>query len=193
MSQSPDQLACGLAPQLVEGRKLSHEISQPAHVKPSVAGNSLEPQARDAARPAGSILPVAKLISMAKTWILDTETKGTGAHVVPLEEALQKPSPREDLALVTLEGPPRPAEPAEPLAPMSFKIVDVRSSHVLAEGIGARAAVELLEEVGSVVDIRIYVWARPARRWRLLTLDEQKALWGFRGRRTAGAASADAR
>jgi hypothetical protein len=130
---------------------------------------------------------------MAKTWILDTETKGTGAHVVPLEKALQKPSSREDLALVTLQAPPRPAEPAVPLAPLSFKIVDVRSSQVLAEGIGAGAAVELLEDVGSVVDIRIYAWARRAKRWRLLTLDEQKALWAFRGRRTPSVASADAR
>ena len=130
---------------------------------------------------------------MAKTWILDTETKGTGAHVVPLEKALQKPSSREDLALVTLQAPPRPAEPAVPLAPLSFKIVDVRSSQVLAEGIGAGAAVELLEDVGSVVDIRIYAWARRAKRWRLLTLDEQKALWAFRGRHTPGVASANAR
>ena len=30
---------------------------------------------------------------MAKTWVLDTETKGTGARMVPLEEALGKPEP----------------------------------------------------------------------------------------------------
>jgi hypothetical protein len=30
---------------------------------------------------------------MAKTWVLDTETKGTGANVVPLEKALRKPEP----------------------------------------------------------------------------------------------------
>jgi hypothetical protein len=123
---------------------------------------------------------------MAKTWILDTETKGTGAHVVPLEKAFAEPSSQEDLALVRLAGPPptpRPAGPIEQPAPLSFKVVDIRSSRVLAEGISARATVDLLEDVGSVVDIRIYVWARMARRWRLLTLDEQKALWGFRGQR----------
>lgn len=122
---------------------------------------------------------------MAKTWILDTETKGTGAHVVPLEKARQKPSSGDELAVVTLQGPPRPPEPIEPLAPLSFKIVDVRSSRVLAEGIGARETIDLLEGVGSVVDVRIYVWARLARRWRLLTLDEQKALWGFRSQQAA--------
>jgi hypothetical protein len=28
---------------------------------------------------------------MRKTWVLDTETKGTGAQVVPLEQTLQEP------------------------------------------------------------------------------------------------------
>ncbi len=67
---------------------------------------------------------------MAKTWILDTETKGTGAHMVPLEDALRKRSSEEDLAVVTLKappGPPRTPEPAEAPAPLSFRIVDVRS------------------------------------------------------------------
>jgi hypothetical protein len=47
---------------------------------------------------------------MAKTWILDTGTKGTGAHVVPLEEEPAKdahdaaPRPR----------PPRPRSTARP-------------------------------------------------------------------------------
>jgi hypothetical protein len=31
---------------------------------------------------------------MRKVWILDTETKGTGAHVAPLEESPPKPEPR---------------------------------------------------------------------------------------------------
>lgn len=118
---------------------------------------------------------------MGKTWILDTETKGTGAHVVPLEKALKRPSREHDLAVVALERPPRVTATIEPAAPLQFKIVDIRSSRVLAEGINVRAAVDLLEGIDSVIDIRIYVWARGAGRWRLLTLAEQKALWAFRG------------
>ncbi len=30
---------------------------------------------------------------MAKTWVLDTDTKGTGARMVPLEDVLAKPDP----------------------------------------------------------------------------------------------------
>ena len=126
---------------------------------------------------------------MAKTWILDTETKGTGANMVPLEKALAKRSAEQDLAVVTLEGPPAPPRPVQPPAPLSFRIVDVRSSQVLADGVDARAAVEVLEDVGSVVDIRIYVWAPLRERWRLLTLEEQKTLWGFRGRTEPSAAA----
>ncbi len=126
---------------------------------------------------------------MAKTWILDTETKGTGAHVVPLEKAAKRPRAEEALALVALERPPRASEPVEPPGPRQFKIVDIRSSQVLAEGVSASAAVDLLEGISSVVDVRIYVWMREAKRWRLLTLAEQKALWGFRGQTPVAAAS----
>jgi hypothetical protein len=31
---------------------------------------------------------------MGKTWVLDTETKGTGANMVPLEKAQQKAEPQ---------------------------------------------------------------------------------------------------
>ena len=122
---------------------------------------------------------------MARTWRLDTETKGTGAHIAPLERAPEGGREERELATVTLERPPRRVEPPAPAGPLTFKVLDVRSSEVLAEGIDARETVELLEGVGSVVDIRIYVWMQRAGRWRLLTLDEQRALWQFRGRARA--------
>jgi len=91
--------------------------------------------------------------------------------------------------VVELQRPPRPIEPIEPPVPLQFKVVDIRSSQVLAEGIGARETVELLEGVASVVDVRVYVWMRLGARWRLLTLDEQKALWGFRHQTPVAAAT----
>jgi hypothetical protein len=33
---------------------------------------------------------------MAKVWVLDTETKGTGAQMVPLEKVLEKPAPKRE-------------------------------------------------------------------------------------------------
>jgi hypothetical protein len=34
-------------------------------------------------------------IAMGKVWVLDTETKGTGAQMVPLEKVLEKPAKNE--------------------------------------------------------------------------------------------------
>ena len=42
-----------------------------------------------------------------KTWVLDTETKGTGANVVPLEKVLEKPEPKR------AAPPPRPRQATE--------------------------------------------------------------------------------
>ena len=119
---------------------------------------------------------------MARTWILDTETKGTGAHVVPLEKVLRKPGPTGEPLYVPPKRKPRPPKAPEPKPPRSFKIVDVTTGQTLGEGIDTRAAIGLLEDVGSVVDVRIYVWDTGAGRWVLLTLGEQKALWEYRGR-----------
>jgi hypothetical protein len=123
---------------------------------------------------------------MAKTWVLDTETKGTGAHISPLKEQTQ-PSKDRDLELVSFERPERSPEASLPItaSPLRFKLVDVRSAQVLAEDINTQGTIELLEGMGSVVDARIYVWTPRTGRWRLLSLDEQKALWRFRGRQHA--------
>ena len=117
-----------------------------------------------------------------KVWVLDTETKGTGAQMVPLDKVLRKPTSGEPLYVPPKREPRRPKEP-EPRRPRSFKIVDVTTGEVLGEHLNTRAAIAALEAVGIVVDVRIYVWDHSRDRWVLLTLGEQKALWEFRGRR----------
>jgi hypothetical protein len=122
---------------------------------------------------------------MAKTWILDSETKGTGAHIAPLDGGAAEPRSERDLSLVKLKRAPAPTqEPASP-EPLRFKVVDVMSAHVLGEGVDVREAVGLLEGMHSVLDARIFVRVPKTGRWRLLGLDEQKALWRFRGRSQA--------
>jgi hypothetical protein len=117
---------------------------------------------------------------VAKTWVLDTETKGTGAHIAPLKP--EQPRVERELETVTFERPPRRDAAPEPRAPRTFKVVDVLGARVLAEGVDTRATLELLAGMRSVLDARVYVWAQDHERWRLLTLDEQKALWGMRER-----------
>jgi hypothetical protein len=121
---------------------------------------------------------------MGKTWVLDTETKGTGAHMVPLEQALRQAGEDRELATVTFKRPPvaAPDSSPEPPAPLRFRIVDVFSARELGRDIDARAALRLLEHRSSVLDSRVYVWVPSSGRWRLLTLDEHKLLWSYRGR-----------
>ncbi len=118
---------------------------------------------------------------MAKTWVLDTDTKGTGAEMVPIEKTRARPRREGDLALVDLGGPSRVPPPETPPAPTLFKVVDVLSARTLAENVGARDAVRALEGLRSVLDARIFVWSPERGRWRLLSLQEAKALWAFRG------------
>jgi hypothetical protein len=123
---------------------------------------------------------------MGKVWVLDTETKGTGANMVPLERVLHKPgsSAVPGFALPELK-PPAPASP-EPKAPRQFKVVNVLTREVLAEGADARATVRALEQVRSVVDVTIWVWQPETERWRMLSLEESRALWEYRGRAGSG-------
>jgi hypothetical protein len=117
---------------------------------------------------------------MAKTWVLDTETKGTGAHMAPLERAERKAREDRELSTVTFKRTPERATPTAPRERQRFKVVDVLSGRVLVEDVGAREAVGALRELRSVLDARVSVWSTDARRWKLLSLDEQKALWRLR-------------
>ena len=114
---------------------------------------------------------------MAKTWILDTETKGTGANMVPLDRVTKRSSVAEPVYVP--REPARPREPQEPpaKAPHTFKIVDVMTRRTLAEGAGTRAAVEVLADVRSVVDVNVYIWDEDRADWRLLPFADRRALW----------------
>jgi hypothetical protein len=115
---------------------------------------------------------------MAKTWVLRTETKGTGAHVVPLEQASERASPVEPVLVPRAPARTEPAPEAPvPRIPRRFRIVDVLTRQTLVEDASAREAVEALKRVRSIVDADVYVWQEERERWRLLSLGEQQALW----------------
>jgi hypothetical protein len=122
-----------------------------------------------------------------KVWVLDTETKGTGAEMVPLDKVLRKPGSGEPLVVHTPPEHQRPPKQPEPKRPREFRIVDVTTGEVLGEHLDTRAALAALEGVDSIVDVRIYAWDHTNEKWVLLTLGEQRALWQFRGRRPASA------
>jgi hypothetical protein len=64
--------------------------------------------------------------------------------------------------------------------PLTFKAIEVTTKAVLGEGLDTRGTVELLRDVRSVVDVRLYVWQPHLEEWRMLTLSETNALWAFR-------------
>jgi hypothetical protein len=125
---------------------------------------------------------------MGRVWVLDTATKGTGAEMVPLDTVLKKPEPRREPLFVPPKPAPREPKPAEPRLPRRFRIVDVATRAVLADDVGARAALSALNDVRSSVDVHVFVWERADERWRLLTLAEQRTMWDRRAVSSAGSA-----
>jgi hypothetical protein len=114
---------------------------------------------------------------MGRIWVLDTETKGTGAEMVPLDKVLKKPAPSHEPPFVPPEPLPREPKPPEPRPPLRFKIVDVMTRAALAEDASAREALGVLDDVRSIVDVNVFVWQPKTEKWRLLTLDEKRTLW----------------
>jgi hypothetical protein len=102
--------------------------------------------------------------------------------MVPLEQTHRRGTDVRKLDTVTLRraAAPAPAPPAQQPAPLRFRMVDVPSGTELARDVDARAAIEELSRMRSVLDARIYVWMRQEERWRLLTLDEHRLMWRFR-------------
>jgi len=116
-----------------------------------------------------------------KVWVLDTETKGTGANMVPLERVLSKGRPESVPGFVLPPLRPSPDQP-DPRTPLEFKVMDILTRRILGEGLDARGAVEVLENVRSIVDVNAYVWEPQSDRWRMLTFGETQMLWEYRSR-----------
>ena len=116
---------------------------------------------------------------MSRTWVLDTETKGTGAQMVPLDKVVTKPGQPSGRPLFVPRKRRPPAPPADPAPrpPRHFRVVDITSREVLAERADTRTTLELLGGLRSSVDVNVSVWEPSTEQWRLLTLREKQLLW----------------
>jgi hypothetical protein len=118
---------------------------------------------------------------MGTTWILRTETKGTGATMVPLESVTTRSSAPKPVT-VPRKPQPRPVTAPEPKPPRKFKVVDVMTRQPLVDDASAREAIDALAGVRSVVDIDVYVRQEERDRWRMLTFGERQAMLNLAAR-----------
>ena len=123
---------------------------------------------------------------MGRRWILDHETKGTGAEMVPLDKARPEDAPTGRPVIVAPERRPAPPKDARPRGPRRFRVVDVMTRAMLVEDAGLRATLDALRGARSTVDVSVYVWEEQAGKWQQLTQREQKMLWEMARRPEAG-------
>jgi hypothetical protein len=96
---------------------------------------------------------------MGKVWVLDTETKGTGANMVPLEKTLEQPKPDKPAAR-RREATPRTRRPAEGRTPRrSSERVEKTSTplppgHVRKKGTGEIGKVLAVDARAGTVTVR---------------------------------------
>ena len=112
---------------------------------------------------------------MGTTWVLHTETKGTGANMVPLERITNHPRTPTPLVVAPKRRTPRKETP-KPRARRRFRVLDVMTRQHLVENGNPRETMEALETVRSVVDVNIYIWDEEQERWLLLPFSEQRAM-----------------
>lgn len=120
---------------------------------------------------------------MSKRWVLDTETKGTGAEMVPLDKAHGGAGERPRAPIVVRNPVAPPPKPAPERRPRRFKVVDVMTRQTLADDVDARGAVAALEGLRSVVDVNIYTREDERGDWVQLSQGDRGRLWDLRGRR----------
>jgi hypothetical protein len=122
---------------------------------------------------------------VAKRWVLDTDTKGTGAEMVPLEKAHGDSAAAPRGPIVVREPQPGPERKPEPRKPPKFKVVDVMTRQVLAEDVGTRKTVQVLSGMRSIVDANVYRWDDRRDAWEQLSQGDRRKLWDLRGRVTS--------
>jgi hypothetical protein len=95
---------------------------------------------------------------MSRVWILDTETKGTGAHVAPLEKASPKPEPRRRRRRSEPPSEERPRRPArKPAPPPQTMASPLPAGHVRKKATGEIGRVQSVDAKAGTATVR---WLR---------------------------------
>jgi hypothetical protein len=92
---------------------------------------------------------------MGKTWVLDTETKGTGANMVPLEKVQAKPEPRrrKPRRARTPEEPVRARAPKPAREPQTTS-TPLPAGHVRKKGTGEIGRIQSIDAKAGTANVR---------------------------------------
>lgn len=96
---------------------------------------------------------------MAKVWVLDTETKGTGANVVPLEQVQRRPEAAPERPARAAKRPeeaaPRRPKPAREPAPAPERTATaLPPGHVRKKATGELGKVQAVDAKAGTATVR---------------------------------------
>jgi hypothetical protein len=105
--------------------------------------------------------PVTRLDRVGKTWVLHTETKGTGANMVPLEKVLKEPSEGDKSRAGPRRKPaPSPgrskaaARPSKPDRPVEATSTPLPPGHVRKKATGEIGKVQAVDSRAGTATVR---------------------------------------
>jgi hypothetical protein len=102
---------------------------------------------------------------MGKVWVLDTETKGTGANVVPLEKAHERPARKPGPVARSPKPAPQTTEPRRSKPPRAASPSERRSGplppgHVRKKATGEIGRVQSVDPKAGTATV---LWLRQGR------------------------------
>jgi hypothetical protein len=99
-------------------------------------------------------------IAMGKTWVLDTETKGTGAHVVPLEKTLDKPVPKKRASRPRRPAPAKATTSSKPRSRRTKTAGSLPPGHVRKKATGEIGKVQAVDPRAGTATV---MWLKQGR------------------------------
>jgi hypothetical protein len=90
---------------------------------------------------------------MAKRWVLDSGTKGTGARMVPLEDVLEQPKPQAPKPRAAPQPPARRVEPRPSKKPVEKRSTPLPAGHVRKKSTGEIGKVKAVDARSGTITV----------------------------------------